>query len=216
MIVPPDCVPMLDVSSAQGEDIDWAEVRASGVERVVVECGIGNDAPNSLRAMQVAGAKAAGIGVQLYDFGYALPADGIHPNRDPIDQAQLFFTEAAELQCTDLPTILDLEFPKLLAMQQWHENAAGVRAWALACLAELERLTGITPWLYASKGYLTGIGCDQDESFAKYPLWMAAWADVAPAVPAPWTEWTAWQRSNKGIVSGIQSAVDLSWVRKTA
>ena len=215
-MIPPNCSPMIDVSASQGPNIDWDRVKASGIQRVIVECGIGNDTPNELRAVQVAGAKAAGLIVQLYDFGYALPSDGVHANRDPVEQAQLFFSEAAALGCADRATVLDLEFPKDTDMAKWNESAAGVLEWGLKCLAELERLTGITPWLYASKGYLAALNSDAALDLATFPLWLAAWSDSPPAVPGPWTEWTAWQRSNTGIVDGIDCPVDLSWVLTAA
>ena len=47
----------IDVSAAQGAHIDWQAVAASGVVRVAVEVGIGNDAPNPLASAQVKGAQ---------------------------------------------------------------------------------------------------------------------------------------------------------------
>jgi GH25 family lysozyme M1 (1,4-beta-N-acetylmuramidase) len=214
MTAPAGCVKMIDVSAAQGSEIDWQAVAASGVAIVAVEIGVGNDAPNPLRAVQVSGARAAGLRVIGYDPGFALPADGIHPNRDPVAQVALHQSEAADLGIDPAePTILDLEVPALVDLSKWATNADLVRAWAISYLSETERITNVPPILYASSGFLVGIRTEEDPELARYRLWVAAWGSPAPFVPDPWTDYWAWQWSNAGVVQGIQSIVDLTWCR---
>jgi GH25 family lysozyme M1 (1,4-beta-N-acetylmuramidase) len=204
---------MIDVSAAQGKNIDWDAVKASGIEVVVVECGLGNDGSNPVDMTQALGARGAGLRVKLYSFGYALPPDGIHEARDPVSQAKLHCTLAAAVGITEDP-ILDLEFPALADFAKWNVNAAYVRGWALSYLATVESVTGRVPWLYGSKAYLQAIGCEQEPALSRYPLWIADWNIEAPTAPAPWADWMAWQYAATGSVPGIVGPVDLSWLRQ--
>lgn len=210
---PANTIAAIDVSVIQGSSIDWDQVSDAGYSHVFVEVGIGNDSPNGDRASQVTGALSGGLSVQVYDFCYPLPSDGVHQGRDPVAQATLFLQEAANLGLDpQQPVVLDVEWPKLGDMAKWGDNASFVRSWLLACLAEIERVTGVTPWIYGSPSFLMAIGCASEPSFARYKLWLADWGST-PTVPAPWTDWTAWQFSATGSVPGINGAVDLSWVR---
>lgn len=205
---------MIDVSAAQGTGIDWSAVRASGVELVAIEAGIGNDVPNVLLAEQVAGCVDAGLLWVPYDFGYALPVDGIHANRDPVAQVDLFLRE-----CPSSPggiVVLDLEFPRYQDLARWREAAPGVRAWARGACAELVRRS-CRPIIYVAQGYAEAIDFAEVPELGAFPLWLAEWGPTSlPEAPAPWATVAAWQYSNAGSVDGIDSPVDLSWVNLDA
>jgi GH25 family lysozyme M1 (1,4-beta-N-acetylmuramidase) len=74
----------IDVSQAQGtiSDQDWQAVANSGVRFVYLRAGVGNDAPDTNFAANLAGARAAGLLVGAYNFVYPLPTDPAHPGRD--------------------------------------------------------------------------------------------------------------------------------------
>ena len=210
---PTRCIQMIDVSAAQGPCIDWEKVATAGVQVAAVEIGVGNDAPNEYRASQVSGAMNAGLLVLPYSFCFALPPDGVHANRDPVSQAKLFLQEMQNLGLEGQPIILDCEFPKQQDMQKWRDNDDYVCAWRAACLAEVEQLTGVTPWIYGSPDYLEVTGCEEDLGLSRYPLWIAHYYVTNPTIPRPWVEYAAWQYSCEGTVPGIQTPVDLSWYR---
>lgn len=211
MTAPSGCARMVDVSAAQSS-VDWDKVAASGVTLASVEVGIGNDQPNSLRVVQSHGARASGLVVRAYHFAYPLPPDGVHAGRDPVQQAQIHWSATEALQLAE--STLDLEWPT--DFTKWSDSASYVRGWALAYLAEYERLSGVVPWLYASPGYLEQIGAAEEPALARSPLWVAQWDVESPMTPAPWDSWAAWQMTATGHVDGIIGPVDLSLVRPCA
>lgn len=92
---------MIDVYEGQGR-IDWAKVKASGVERAYIkfwESGYGLD---HFALANIAQARTAGVQIGLYYFA--------HPRRSPHDQAHEFLYNASDyLLPGDLPPALDLE-----------------------------------------------------------------------------------------------------------
>jgi GH25 family lysozyme M1 (1,4-beta-N-acetylmuramidase) len=212
VITRPGCLAAIDVSAAQGR-VDGYAVAAAGVAVAFVELGIGNDAPNPDRAAQVAALAAAGIDVRGYSFCYPLPAAATHPGRDPIAQAGAHVALAREIGLDAKPLVADVEWPPPDAWGTWGVTAESIRAWVLAYLAEVERLTGITPWVYVAPGFAESIQAALSPELSRYPLWVAHWGVSSPDVPLPWSDWTAWQWSATGRVEGVTGPVDLSWVR---
>lgn len=209
---PVNTVPAIDVSASQGV-LDWPKVAAAGVEVAFVEVFVGNDGAAPDAAAQIAGARAVGIRAIPYCFAYALPADGIHAGRDPVAQVAMWLAQVAKLGVDPSePMVVDAEFPSDVAFAKWKTNASMVRAWFVAALAEVERRTGVTPWIYGSRGYFEAIETETEPELARYPLWLAEWGVNEATVPGPWTSWTAWQYSSQGNVQGIADEVDLSWV----
>lgn len=52
--------------------------------------------------------------------------------------------------------------------------------------------------------------------FAQYPLWIAAYNNVGPSVPAPWADWKLWQFTDNGDGTrfGVESLnIDLNYFR---
>ncbi len=217
MLRPAGCVPAIDVSAVQPA-IDWPAVAASGIQVAFVEVGVGNDGANEARAAQVAGALSVGLRVLPYCFAYPLPVDGVHAGRDPVGQVALWLEALRGLGLDPCePIFVDLEWPREQDWAKWGDSAPFVRGWALAALAELERVTAVVPGVYGSPSFLEAIGCDEEPAFARYPLWIAEWDVAAPIVPTPWDNsspgWAAWQYSSAGHVNGVPGVVDLSWVR---
>jgi lysozyme len=65
----------IDVSENNGV-IDWEAVAAAGIEFAIIRCSYGKFGKDSRFAENVAGAKAAGLKVGAYHYGYALNTDG--------------------------------------------------------------------------------------------------------------------------------------------
>ena len=107
---------------------------------------------------------------------------------------------------------LDLE-DKKGSLGRMPEGA--VAAWALAWLRYVERQTGVTPLLYTGGGVISEHELT-DPAFARYPLWLAAYHETPPPVPAPWASIAIWQHSDEGSVPGIVGNVDLNRFMGTA
>ncbi len=84
---------------------------------------------------------------------------------------------------------------------------SALAAWAHRFLNAVEARTGRTPILYTYV-YFWQHAMDNNRSFGAYPLWLARYAEQAPAPVAGWSQWTFWQYSSSGHVPGIVGTVD--------
>lgn len=125
--------------------------------------------------------------------------DFFHPDQDPVSQAEMFCSVVGPLEDGDLPCALDWEVTGGTGTNA-NKNAA------LQWLVTVEKLTGKTPIIYASPGFLGPLNLDS--RFARFPLWVAHYGVNCPWVPAPWTTWTFWQTTGTGSVPGMSGHCD--------
>ncbi len=183
----------IDVSVYQGT-IDWAAVKASGIEFAFIRSSDGLTHPDSKFARNWAGAKSAGVIRGVYQF--------FQPDEDPIAQADMMLDAMGPLDPGDLPPVIDVE---ATAGQSAATIAAGVRAWVDHVAAK----TGRTPIIYSGKYFWNdNVGSD---AFVTYPLWIPAYGPVCPDLPDPWTRWAFFQFSSTGAVPGISGNVDMDY-----
>ena len=119
-------------------------------------------------------------------------------DEDPVIQANNFLANV-KLESGDLPPVLDIEkIPRKKSAKKLIED---LKVWCRI----VEETYGKKPIIYTYyhyyKDFLKG-------EFDGYPLWLANYNDV-PA-PSPDAEWDLWQFSEKGIVYGINTKVDLN------
>lgn len=181
----------VDISVVQGT-VDFAAIKASGIDFVICRSGVGNSGIDNLYAKNVAAAKAAGLKVAAYHFIYPLPPLASQPLRDPVKQAQFHFNAAqGELAC------IDCEWPAPQDFAKWGCTPAQLNQWMLAYLAEYTRLGGgKKPLVYTYPYWAATINFSPE--FAQYDLWIASY-EPKPAIPKPWTDWVLWQYSGGGI-----------------
>ena len=119
------------------------------------------------------------------------------PDEDPVIQANNFLANV-KLEQGDLPPILDIE--KAPLRKDKATLIADLKVWCKI----VEKAYGVKPIIYTyyhyHKDYLKG-------EFEGYPLWLANYNDVS--VPSPDDSWQFWQFTEKGIVYGINTKVDL-------
>lgn len=77
----------------------------------------------------------------------------------------------------------------------------GVKQLAKAFLEYIENETGKLPIIYSGHSFLAELHLD--ESFNKYPLWLARYTNDTPTAPYPWKDWLIWQFSDKEKFNGI-------------
>jgi len=179
----------VDISIIQGA-VDFAALAASGVQFVVIRCGVGNGGIDRLYTQNVVKAKAAGLKVAAYHFIYPLPPLASQPLRDPVKQAQYHYNAAGgEIAC------IDCEWPEPQDWGKWGCSAGQLNQWMLTYLQEYERLSGHKPLIYTYPNWAANVGFAQQ--FAQYPLWIASYA-ANPAIPHPWRDWVLWQNTGGG------------------
>jgi len=194
-------IPGIDVSHWQN-DIDWAEVKRSGVRFAFIKATEFPDKRTTLFVdnkfkVNSEGAQANGIHWSAYHF--------FRTHIDPILQAKVFCETVGEF--SSLPPVLDLE-------------AAGSKGERLnykvrQFLEEVEKISNRKPIIYTSSGfwhsYMMSEKRDHTDWARSYPLWLAHYTALWPNTPYPWIGWAFWQHSDKGTLPGIKTHVDLNW-----
>ncbi len=186
----------IDVSKYQHDDgraIDWGAVKRSGQTFAFLKATGGSNRVDPWFAREWASAGRAGMVRGAYHY-----AD---PSSNPEAQAALVVqTVGSTREANNLGIVLDLETDGGL-------GPVALAAWAHRFLDAVEARTGRTPILYTYV-YFWQHAMANNTSFGAYPLWLARYADKAPAPVAGWSQWTFWQYSSSGSVPGIVGTVD--------
>lgn len=199
-------LPGIDVSHWQG-DIDWGRVADRGVRFAFLKATDGHEFVDPTFVANRAGATANGLAVGAYHFARPDPSEG-----DAVEEARWFVSHADPGPGNLLP-VLDLETSQGL-------DQRGVTQWARRWVAEVRRITGVTPLVYTSPyGWMSRTGDSRVLAREGAPLWIAHWGVQSPSLPADeWdgNGWRVWQHTSQGQVAGIAGPVDLDVVQGTS
>lgn len=217
----------LDLCSIQGK-VDWAKVKASGVQFAYIKCGQYSNTPDWSFHDYIQGAKDAGLAVGAYWF--------CTQQTNAADQVKRFFeyaslhnTHAIGQEAGELPPMLDWEFCKGLpgpACVDWLAEAAPAATELWYGRANDRVMAGGEGWVRRPTIYTYPWFASSHQPWLKmkpelgtYPLTWAAYASKGPnlipwdvdttrgpeqlgqayIIPKPWDTWTLWQWSgNKG------------------
>lgn len=183
---------VIDISMYQGSP-DFAKVRLSGVEGVILKATEGRTYRDPRYAENVQRARAAGLLIGHYHFGRP------DLNGDPVWELGNF-TAVAQIRSADW-IVLDLEAAVTGTVGQW------ALAWLKTAAHRWQRrpiLYSYVPWIKAH------IPPGLTELAATASLWVAAYTSTPPTPPAPWYAFGAWQYTSSGSVPGITGRVDLN------
>lgn len=181
----------IDVSRWQKE-VDWEQVSQSGVSFAFVKATQGDFRLDPYFARNWEESKRHGIKRGAYHF--------YKPEAPVLDQVRLF-TSTVTMEAGDLPPVLDLEVTdKSVSPEQLRRD---VRIWLEAVTAHY----GVRPIIYTGQNfyrrYLKG-------HFSDYHFWIARYSDVQPEIHHT-DSWMFWQFTDRGSISGINSAVDINF-----
>lgn len=186
----------IDVSYAQGA-IDWAKVKAAGVDFAMIRASRGavNDnrpiAQDVTFEYNITQATANGIKVGVYHYLYASSVT------EARKEARFFLKTIKPYKIT-YPVVLDIE-------EQYQANMGKSRITKVvkAFLDEVSA-AGYYTMIYSNKTWLTDY-LDMSK-LTDYDVWLAQWNTV----PTYKGDFGIWQYSSKGVVSGIDGYVDLN------
>ena len=197
-------VPGIDVSYWDA-GIDWPKVRATGQRFVFVKATEGETFTDQTFDDNWVGAKKAGLLRGAYCF--------FHPKMDAKKQSQHFIDVVKAMNDDgELPHVLDLEAHD---GQTKDKIISRAKIW----LDEVEGAFGRKPIIYSGQYFLQDYFSEAGggpPTWAKdYSLWLAQYPNnyvdgIQPYLPHGWFKWTFWQYSDKGVVNGINAAVDLN------
>lgn len=180
----------IDISEFQGE-IDFEEVRRSGIEAVYIRVGAG-EYTDEYFAENYERAKAAGLKIGFYHY---VTARSVEEGRR---QARFFASLAAGRE-PDMRLAMDFEYFGSLSVSQ-------INAISEAYLDELTALTKREAVIYSDLSNAWNIF---SRALAeKYPLWAAQYGADEPSANGKWREWVGFQYTDEGRVGGIYGNVD--------
>lgn len=180
----------IDISEFQGE-IDFEEVRRSGIEAVYIRVGAG-EYTDEYFAENYERAKAAGLKIGFYHY---VTARSVEEGRR---QARFFASLAAGRE-PDMRLAMDFEYFGSLSVSQ-------INAISEAYLDELTALTRREAVIYSDLSNARNIF---NRALAeKYPLWAAQYGADEPSANGKWREWVGFQYTDEGRVGGIYGNVD--------
>jgi len=192
------CVMGIDVSSYQGE-IDWEQVKAAGIEFVMIRVGGrgygegGYLFTDSMADTYYAGAKAAGLQVGAYFFSQAVD------ETEALKEAQ-FALELTRDWKLDLPLAYDWEFVSQDARTAYIDMWTVAQCTRTFCDAVKE--AGRKPMVYLSLWF----GYPYFEELVDYPIWLALYTEE---MTYPY-HFDMWQYTCSGTVPGIVGDVDIN------
>ncbi|MDR1778991.1 MAG: GBS Bsp-like repeat-containing protein [Clostridiales Family XIII bacterium] len=216
----------IDVSYWQG-DINWAAVKASGVDFAIIRIGYFTEGSSNvfnpdLRFIQnVQGAKAVGLKIGTYIYNY---------NYTNTSMAVGFMEMNASAQMNavravggfDLPVFLDMEDADVLNGAAAIAGNSGTARYNyltnfLKSSMDAMRGYGWDPGVYANLSWAQNYYNQQQLIDQGYKFWLARWytnsAEMDPFTAGVWPggQVNAWQYRSTGSVAGIGGNVDMDY-----
>lgn len=191
----------IDVSTFQGE-IDWAQVKAAGVEFAMLRAGgrgygeHGTIYEDSSFIQNIQGALGAGVEVGVYFFSQAVTEE------EAREEAQSVLNWISPYQIT-YPLVFDWETVEDSAARTHNLDPEIVTACAKAFCDEVEA-AGHTAMVYFNRHQ--GYSVYNLAELGGYEFWLAGYTTI----PDFTYSFQMWQYSNTGTVPGIEGPVDLN------
>ena len=192
---------VIDVSYNQ-KNIDWAKVKASGVEGAIIRCGYrgygnGTLVADSQFLNHIKGAAAAGLKIGVYFFTEAInAAEGKEEAIFTLNQIKKAGVKI------DYPIAVDTEAINAKGVRA-NGISAAKRTEAIKAFCEEIKAHGHEPMIYASTSWLNH---RLDMSKLPYKVWVAQYNDKVTYKG----EYIIWQYTSTGKVNGISGVVDLN------
>lgn len=180
----------IDVSEWQG-DIDFTEVKASGIDIVYIKSSEGSNYIDPYFKSHYYSAKENGLNIGFYHF---LTAQN---EEDALAEAKFFASVINGLD-SDCKLAMDFEVFDGLSLAEINDIS-------LAFLSEVENLTGKEVVIYSDAYNARATFSSRVAS--EYPVWVAEYGSDEPE-SGQWSTWIGFQYTNQGEVSGISGYVD--------
>lgn len=185
----------IDVSKYQG-DIDWQEVKRSGIKFAWIKATEGGDHLDEKFALNWAQSAQAGVPRGAYHFHYWC--------RTPAEQME-WLKRVVPRDADALPPVLDVELTPTSKSCKRILDRAEVLHEMREMLALMERHYGKRPVIYVTVDFYEGIM--HPNEFADYPVWVRS-TKYEPSVKYPGRKWTFWQYQSDALVPGTRGKTD--------
>ena len=197
----------IDVSEFQGEEIDWKQVKKSGVEFAIIRLGYraygesGDLVLDAMYEQNIREASKAGIDVGVYFFSQAVSA------AEAVEEAEFVLDLVKKYDITG-PVVYDTEEIKWDAART-DENTKQEFTNYCKVFCDTVSHAGYDPMIYSNMEWMA-FTLDMEE-LSEYDFWYADYCEI-PQCPY---DYKIWQYSESGAVPGISANVDLNlWFEK--
>lgn len=185
----------IDISTWQGDNIDWNAVKNSGVEYVMIRSNFGWTGVDNRFAKNITGAYNAGLKVGIYLYSYATNTEEA-------------IKEFENLKRTIEPYRNMISFPVAYDIED-HRSQGSLSVNELTDIVvtfcDLVKDAGYKPMVYASVSWLEK-KLDYNR-IKNYDIWVAQYYSVCQYT----YPYNMWQHSSSGSVDGIEGNVDMNW-----
>lgn len=193
----------IDVSYHQGT-IDWAKVKADGIQYVILRVGYRGYSSGRLCAdpkfdEYIQGATSVGLPVGVYYY-----TEAINTN-EAIEEAQ-YCINAVKNYKISLPIAYDIELTNKTGRMVKANLSKTAATNNCKAFCDTIEAAGYTPMIYTSKSYLSSLidGATLEKS---YKIWLANYTTKTTYTGA----YEYWQYSSKGSIDGIAGSVDCNF-----
>jgi len=191
--------PGVDVAAYQG-DIDWQQVKASGIDFAIIRLGYrgyesGKLVEDAYARKNLAGAAEAGLKVGAYFFSQAL-------NIKEVDEELEFMLDILGEQYLAMPLVLDWEIPTANARSAGMDRETLTQLQLHFCKKVSDM--GYKPMIYFN--WHQSENLYDLHAMEEYPFWLALYQD---RMTYPW-DIEMWQYTSSGKVPGIPGPVDIN------
>ncbi len=189
----------IDVSTWQ-DDIDWAKVKASGIDFVFIRLGFrgygtGKLVLDNMYHRHMQGAQAAGLKVGVYFFTQAINA------QEAVEEASMCLQYVSGYRI-DYPIAIDIEWAASDA--RTNNLTTAQRTEICRAFCETIRNAGYTPCVYANKNYFTNLL--YTSQLEQYVIWLAHYTDQTNYAG----RYDIWQYTSTASVPGVSGGVDMN------
>lgn len=190
----------VDVSYHQGE-IDWAKVKADGVDFAMIRCGYrgygtGDLVTDSCYEGNITRAVENGLEAGVYFFSQAITAD------EAVEEAD-YVLSLIDGRGVTMPVVYDMEI--LDEDARANDLTSSQRAEVAAAFCGRIKEAGYTPMIYGNTAYYMS-KIDYEKIVSDYGIWLAQYYKK-PFFPY---SFSMWQYTASGTVDGIDGQVDLN------
>ena len=198
----------IDVSYAQGDNIDWHKVKKSGVDFVYIRAGFRDASKGNLHKdakfeQNIKGASDAGLMVGVYIYSQATITEEATAEAD-------YLADLADKYRIDLPLVMDYELYNggrlAMAISSGSLGTAGINRNALA-FAKRGWARGYETMIYGNYDFFMHYASGY-ELANNTNIWLAQYNTQATYKG----DYMIWQSTDKATVPGINKNVDLNFM----
>lgn len=204
---------MIDVSEWQKE-IDWAKVKADGIEYAIIRVGyrgygeegtLSEATKDKYFETNMQNAIANGIKVGVYIFSQAITEE------EAREEARYILNHIGSYKIS-LPLVMDYEYSGVGGGRIFKANLSKKKA-TNVCLAFADEIkaSGYTPMIYANPSMLNTQLIPSEFAAKGYPVWLANYTSNTSYNG----DFKFWQYSSSGSVDGISGRVDMNFYYTT-